>query len=125
MSEIYAKIKVNNSSTIINLGTGNEVYSYTLDDLYVLDNNVFYIRTKTDNNKYIVVRNNKVAYATTNYKLVRLEDYKSNILVCLKSNMKYDYITLREHPEIKETAAEWFSSKWGVPKEAYLECMDD
>ncbi len=39
--------------------------------------------------------------------------------------MKYDYITLRERPEIKETAAEWFSSKWGVPKEAYLECMED
>ena len=39
--------------------------------------------------------------------------------------MKYDYITLRERPGIKETAAEWFSSKWGVPKEAYLECMED
>ena len=39
--------------------------------------------------------------------------------------MKYDYITLRERPEIKENAAEWFSSKWGVPKEAYLECMED
>lgn len=36
----------------------------------------------------------------------------------------YQYITLREKPEIKELAAEWFHSKWGVPKEAYLECMD-
>ena len=34
------------------------------------------------------------------------------------------YITLRERKEIKDEAAEWFSSKWGVPKEAYLECMD-
>ena len=32
------------------------------------------------------------------------------------------YITLREHPEIKLEAALWFNSKWGVPKEAYLEC---
>ena len=38
---------------------------------------------------------------------------------------EYKYITLREIPEIKEEAAEWFSSKWGVPKEAYLECMND
>ena len=37
---------------------------------------------------------------------------------------KYDYITLRERPEIKDKAAKWFSSKWGVPEEAYLECMD-
>ncbi len=35
------------------------------------------------------------------------------------------YIVLRERPELEDAAAEWFQSKWGVPKEAYLECMDD
>ena len=34
------------------------------------------------------------------------------------------YITLREHPELEKAAAEWFHQKWGVPEEAYLECMD-
>lgn len=34
------------------------------------------------------------------------------------------YITLRERKGIKDEAAAWFSGKWGVPKEAYLECMD-
>ncbi len=34
------------------------------------------------------------------------------------------YITLRERPEIKDAAANWFHEKWGVPTEAYLECMD-
>ena len=34
------------------------------------------------------------------------------------------YVTLRERPDIREKAAEWFHSKWGVPQEAYLECMD-
>ena len=37
---------------------------------------------------------------------------------------KYEYISLREKSEIKDLAAEWFHSKWGVPTEAYLECMD-
>ena len=37
---------------------------------------------------------------------------------------EYQYITLRNRAEIKENAAQWFHSKWGVPKEAYLECMD-
>lgn len=37
---------------------------------------------------------------------------------------EYTYITLREKPEIKDMAATWFHRKWGVPKEAYLECMD-
>ena len=37
---------------------------------------------------------------------------------------QYTYITLREKPDIKESAAEWFHQKWGVPAQAYLECMD-
>ena len=37
---------------------------------------------------------------------------------------EYKYTTLKEEPTIKELAAEWFHNKWGVPTEAYLECMD-
>ncbi len=37
---------------------------------------------------------------------------------------EYRYITLTEEPTIKDVAASWFHSKWGVPKEAYLECMN-
>ncbi len=36
----------------------------------------------------------------------------------------YKYVSLAEMPSIKDEAAEWFHSKWGVPKEAYLECME-
>lgn len=39
--------------------------------------------------------------------------------------MDYAYITLRERPELKDTAAEWFNCHWGVPTEAYLGCMTD
>ena len=35
-----------------------------------------------------------------------------------------EYVTLRRKPELEDAAAEWFHSKWRVPKEAYLECMD-
>ncbi len=34
------------------------------------------------------------------------------------------YITLRDEPQLADAAAEWFHDKWGVPKEAYLECME-
>lgn len=37
----------------------------------------------------------------------------------------YDFIPLRQEPQLKEAAARWFSSKWRVPVEAYLSCMDD
>ena len=36
----------------------------------------------------------------------------------------FTYVTLRERPEFMEAAAQWFHTKWGVPKKAYLECMD-
>ena len=35
------------------------------------------------------------------------------------------YMNLRERPELKNKAAQWFHEKWGVPAEAYLECMED
>lgn len=38
--------------------------------------------------------------------------------------MDYRYLTLRDRPDLKYAAAEWFHTKWGVPAEAYLECMD-
>ena len=31
---------------------------------------------------------------------------------------------MRERPDLKNAAAEWFHAKWGVPEEAYLACMD-
>ena len=37
---------------------------------------------------------------------------------------EYQYIALRENPDLMDKAAGWFHSKWGVPKEAYLECME-
>lgn len=37
---------------------------------------------------------------------------------------EYKYVTLRQQPELKDRAAEWFHCKWGVPQEAYLECME-
>ena len=45
------------------------------------------------------------------------------IVKTINANTEYIYLTLREKPEIKDMAADWFHKKWGVSKEAYLECM--
>ena len=37
--------------------------------------------------------------------------------------MNYSFVTLRERPEMLDAAADWFHLKWGVPREAYEECM--
>lgn len=36
----------------------------------------------------------------------------------------YEYFALRDRPELKNAAAEWFHSKWRVPTEAYIDCME-
>ncbi|MCR4621730.1 MAG: GNAT family N-acetyltransferase [Clostridiales bacterium] len=33
------------------------------------------------------------------------------------------YVSLRQRPGLVSAAAEWFHEKWGVPAEAYLDCM--
>ncbi len=35
----------------------------------------------------------------------------------------YSFITLRDRPELMAPAAAWFHEKWGVPEQAYLDCM--
>lgn len=37
---------------------------------------------------------------------------------------KYELIKLKERPELKEEAANWFHNKWGVPLEAYINSME-
>jgi len=39
--------------------------------------------------------------------------------------MKYPIIRLVENPDMKDEMADWFSSKWGIPREAYVESMND
>ena len=41
------------------------------------------------------------------------------------SSIKYEIISLIDRQDLKDEAANWFSSKWSVPKEAYLESMEE
>ena len=37
--------------------------------------------------------------------------------------MDHPVMKLRDHPALAEQAASWFHSKWGVPREAYLQSI--
>lgn len=39
--------------------------------------------------------------------------------------MEYQIIRLIDRPEMKEQMANWFSEKWSVPLQAYLDSMED
>ena len=36
----------------------------------------------------------------------------------------YTFLSLRERPQLNQEAAAWFHQRWGVPREAYLQCMN-
>ncbi len=38
--------------------------------------------------------------------------------------MEYTLIRLTDRPELKEEAASWFSQKWNIPVQAYLESIE-
>ena len=104
LSDRYAKVKVNNSSTIINLDTGKEVYSYTLKDINVLKNNVFYIISDSvnDNSTYIVVKDGEVKYKTDKFKRLRIDDINSDIIIGVNNDTSITYVNLLTQKTINE-----------------------
>ena len=89
--------------------------------------------SQTKTREYYIIRNQEIC---TKYKNgVPLNKLASEYSLSKKSVQRiirrnedkmseYRNITLREAPTLKDSAAEWFHSKWGVPKEAYLACMN-
>ena len=94
----YAKVKVNKSSTIVNVYSGKELYGYTLNDINVLNNNVFYIKAdkEEDNSTYFIIKDDDIKYKTDKYKRVRVDDVNSNIAICVKDDMNIDYINIED-----------------------------
>lgn len=39
--------------------------------------------------------------------------------------MAYEYINLRQWPQWLEQASGWFSEKWGIPRQAYRQSMEE
>lgn len=43
----------------------------------------------------------------------------------MKDSLQYQIIRIADRTELKERAAQWFSEKWSIPKEAYLESIKE
>ena len=116
LSNRYAKIKLNGSSAIINLKTGKKIYGYELEDIEVLSNNVFYIKSKSmdSNNKYIVIDNNKIKLKTDKYLRVRVDDIKSNIAIAINDDSSISYINLNTQKVINDNENNTYSYGDGV-----------
>lgn len=104
-SDMYAAIKVNDSSAIINTSTGKLVYGYSLEDINVLKNNVFYIKSETpeENSTYLVIKNDKIKFKSDKYVRVRVDDISSNIAIAIDNEANVNYINLNDGKVINTT----------------------
>ena len=94
------------------------VGQHNANTLWALEKNTGAIRFYCRHG-FCVTEEKKPVDDTTEH-LVRLElpaESNSDMTACR-------YITLREQPELAECAAEWFHRKWGIPVEAYRECIN-
>ena len=109
-SKAYAAVKVNDSSAIINISTGKVVYGYTLGDINVLKNNVFYIRSEsTDSNStYLVIKNDKIKLKTDKFVRVRVDDIDSNIAIAIDNESKVNYINLLDSKVINTSTNDYY-----------------
>ena len=41
---------------------------------------------------------------------------KVEVVNVMNANKKYEYVTLKEKPELIDAAADWFHQRWGVPR---------
>ena len=116
LSNRYAVVKLNDSSTIVNLKTGKKVYKYTLDTIEVLKNNVFYIKSKTtdSNSTYIVIDNDKVKLKTNRYLRVKVEDIDSKIAIAINDDSSIAYINLNDGEEINDSENNTYTYGDGV-----------
>ena len=104
-NDTYAVIKVNDSSAIINANTGKVVYGYSLEDINVLKNNVFYIRSESEelNSTYIVIKDDKIKLKTDKYVRVRVDDISSNIAIAIDNESGVNYVNLTSGKVINNT----------------------
>ena len=115
-NEKYAKVKINESSTIIDLNEGKEIYTFTLKDIHVMKNNVFYIKAdnEEDNSTYIVVGKGKVRYKTDKYKRIKVDDINSDIALAINNDTSIDYINLNTQKVINENSNNNYSYGSGL-----------
>lgn len=121
LDERYAKVKVNKSSTIVNISSGKKLYGYTLNEINVLNNNVFYIKGEKDemNSTYIVVKDSEVKFKTDLYKRVRVDDLDSNIAICIKDDMNIDYVNIEDKSVINSSENNEYTYGSGLLLEKY------
>ena len=99
---VYAVIKVNKTSVIINAEDGTVVTKPTINEIVVNDNNVFYEKLKNNVNRYFYIMDNKVILESETYNSISVFSIKSGIIKCVNPNFKAEYVSVLTGEQIKK-----------------------
>ncbi len=104
-NEVYAVVKVNSTSQIINIEDGSVAMDATLNKVVAEDNNVFY-EDAYGQKLYMYVKNNKVIYESDSYLSMSIESSETGVLKCLKKDYSYEYISTDTLTPLKNDLSE-------------------
>lgn len=98
---LYAVVKVNSSSQIININTGKIVTKPTLNEVVAEENNVFYEIT-TSGKKYMYIMNDNVALESIDYSNLSMDSINAGVLRAYTNNYKYEYISTKTFEQVSK-----------------------
>lgn len=99
---LYGVVKVNSSSSIVNLKTGKVVYKPTLNELNPEENNVFYQSLKAGKRKYIYIQDDKVLLERDDYTSLSIKSISAGVLKAITTSYKYEFISTKTLEQIKK-----------------------
>lgn len=98
----YGVVKINSSSQIINLISGNIVSSPTLNEIVPEENNVFYEILPNGNKRYIYVQDDKILVESENYISLSISSIESGVLKAMDTSYNYEFISTKTLEQLKK-----------------------
>ena len=99
---IYAVVKVNGTSQIINLKTGKVASQPTLNEIVAEENNVFYEVINKESRRYLYVANDKVVLESDSYKSLSISSIDTGVLKGLTDSYEYEFVSVKTLEQLKK-----------------------
>lgn len=98
----YGVVKVNGSSVIINMTTGKVAKTPTLNNITVLDNNVFYEEKGNGKKEYYYIENDNIIVDSISYVSLSMNSIEAGVLKGINNDFTYEFISTATKEQVSK-----------------------
>lgn len=98
----YGVVKVNGSSVIINMTTGKVAKTPTLNNITVLDNNVFYEEKENGKKEYYYIENDNIIVDSISYVNLSMNSIEAGVLKGINNDFTYEFISTATKEQVSK-----------------------